>query len=355
MTTRQDLIQHYGIKGMKWGVRRSDEELARLRGEAKSGDKKAQRQLNKMDKAYEKRAMSPQAILIANNYLAQNLNGPRGGFAQLLNSPKYKDKKLDNWNEGLGKEYIEDVQKMYDKLIDDLNKEIESVPNPSGTKKLVFEVKDVSKSQLPVAKLVDADAKHAEETKNTDIILDLEWKDGKIVKFKGFKEIEHTDIYDFEAVLEHYGIKGMKWGVRRTDEELARARGRRKEKGLPVTPTKSSPDATRKRRVQEKKKERGIEGLTNKDLKDITQRMELEKKFKQLESDEKGKGKIKTGQDKVKEVLSIGATINGVIAFAKSPAGKAIKAGVVKALASAADKASPVPITPAAEQLSLLD
>lgn len=28
--------------------------------------------------------------------------------------------------------------------------------------------------------------------------------------------------------LEHYGIKGMKWGVRRTDAQLARARGKRK-------------------------------------------------------------------------------------------------------------------------------
>lgn len=30
--------------------------------------------------------------------------------------------------------------------------------------------------------------------------------------------------------LEHYGVKGMKWGVRRTDAELARARARRKQK-----------------------------------------------------------------------------------------------------------------------------
>lgn len=32
------------------------------------------------------------------------------------------------------------------------------------------------------------------------------------------------DLLDPEA-LEHYGIKGMKWGVRRTEEQLARARG----------------------------------------------------------------------------------------------------------------------------------
>lgn len=36
---------------------------------------------------------------------------------------------------------------------------------------------------------------------------------------------------DFDNVLEHYGVKGMKWGVRRTPEQLGRARSSRKEKG----------------------------------------------------------------------------------------------------------------------------
>ena len=35
---------------------------------------------------------------------------------------------------------------------------------------------------------------------------------------------------DTEAFLEHYGVKGMKWGVRRSDAELARARGGKVDK-----------------------------------------------------------------------------------------------------------------------------
>ena len=38
-TKARDFIEHYGIKGMKWGKRRTDAELARARGD-KKGDKK---------------------------------------------------------------------------------------------------------------------------------------------------------------------------------------------------------------------------------------------------------------------------------------------------------------------------
>ena len=32
-----------------------------------------------------------------------------------------------------------------------------------------------------------------------------------------------------EALLQHHGIPGMKWGVRRTPEQLARASGKKKQ------------------------------------------------------------------------------------------------------------------------------
>ena len=37
--------------------------------------------------------------------------------------------------------------------------------------------------------------------------------------------------------LRHYGVKGMKWGVRRTKEELAKARAKSAEKTLSVNKT----------------------------------------------------------------------------------------------------------------------
>lgn len=41
------------------------------------------------------------------------------------------------------------------------------------------------------------------------------------------KEIKQSD-FDVDAYLEHYGIKGMKWGVRRSQKQLSRARASQK-------------------------------------------------------------------------------------------------------------------------------
>jgi len=42
MTTSDDILEHYGVKGMKWGVRRSREQI-----DADSADKAVARELNK--------------------------------------------------------------------------------------------------------------------------------------------------------------------------------------------------------------------------------------------------------------------------------------------------------------------
>ena len=52
--------------------------------------------------------------------------------------------------------------------------------------------------------------------------------------------------HDTEAFLAHYGVKGMKWGVRRSDAELARASGRRKS-----TPSEGGSEKP-KRRINKK-------------------------------------------------------------------------------------------------------
>lgn len=53
---------------------------------------------------------------------------------------------------------------------------------------------------------------------------------------------------EYNPYLVHYGIKGMKWGVRRTDAQLARARGKSGTSG-----SKSSDANTEKRRSAIKK------------------------------------------------------------------------------------------------------
>jgi hypothetical protein len=73
-----------------------------------------------------------------------------------------------------------------------------------------------------------------------------------------------TDI-TVEGLLKHYGVKGMKWGVRR------------KNTGGPV-----SPEAAAAAKARQKAKESGVQSLSNKEMQALVTRMSLEKQLKNV-------------------------------------------------------------------------
>jgi truncated hemoglobin YjbI len=74
-----------------------------------------------------------------------------------------------------------------------------------------------------------------------------------------------TQVEDF---LAHYGVKGMKWGVRR--------------KSGPA-----SADSARSTAVKTNVKTGGVKSVSNKDLQDAITRMRLEQDFKRLKTNER--------------------------------------------------------------------
>lgn len=77
--------------------------------------------------------------------------------------------------------------------------------------------------------------------------------------------------------LTHYGIKGMKWGVRR----------RRKS-----TPSSPSADYTKAKQIKKKR----ISEMSNDELKALTQRLQLEKQYRDLSPDVVNRGKNEVQQ-----------------------------------------------------------
>lgn len=77
--------------------------------------------------------------------------------------------------------------------------------------------------------------------------------------------------------LIHYGVKGMKWGVRRTEAQLARARG---ERWNPLKSVKKK-TATQKSSstTSEKKK---VSDMSDDELRRTVNRLQLEKQYAQL-------------------------------------------------------------------------
>lgn len=83
-----------------------------------------------------------------------------------------------------------------------------------------------------------------------------------------------------KAFLEHYGIKGMRWGVRRTDAQLARAGGETSGSKS----DDSSSNASTAKAPNSKTKTKGVDpnDLTDKELQQVVNRINMEQQYSRL-------------------------------------------------------------------------
>lgn len=107
--------------------------------------------------------------------------------------------------------------------------------------------------------------------------------------------------------LQHHGIKGMKWGVRRTEAQLARVRGKAKKENW-------SEDAKSVGEIRTK----NVKQMSNAEIRKVNERMDLERRYSQLNP-----GVIKKGSMKVAAATGVMAT---ALAF-YSNADRVVKTG----------------------------
>lgn len=88
--------------------------------------------------------------------------------------------------------------------------------------------------------------------------------------------------------LEHHGILGMKWGVRRTSAQLSRARGS----------SKSSSDGESKKNVKD---------MSDDELRKVVNRLQMERQYSQLSESSVSKGK-----EYVQKLIKVGTTVAAV-------------------------------------------
>ncbi|AXQ61247.1 hypothetical protein SEA_LIBERTYBELL_6 [Streptomyces phage LibertyBell] len=124
--------------------------------------------------------------------------------------------------------------------------------------------------------------------------------------------------------LTHYGIKGMKWGVRRADP----SGGAQKAAPQP----RQSADSKATEKTQDKIDRGGTASVSNQELQALVKRRNLEKQYNDLHRE---RDTLDAGQATVKKILGYGNTMNQVYAFSKSPLGKGIKNGFKIGLAYA--------------------
>jgi hypothetical protein len=107
---------------------------------------------------------------------------------------------------------------------------------------------------------------------------------------------------NFEATLAHYGVRGMKWGVRRKSSGGTSLRKRLK-KGETMAP---SEDAARVAVSRTLAKKHGTHVLNNKDFQELVARMNLEQQYSTITTKQNQKKLSYQGQ---KFVLGLAGSI----------------------------------------------
>ena len=112
---------------------------------------------------------------------------------------------------------------------------------------------------------------------------------------------------DADEFLEHYGIPGMRWGVRRSRGSNGRV-GRK---------TSSS---SKDRSQVDKLARRPVKSLSNKQIQQINNRFQLEKTFNQMRTE---RSVINRGHNYVKTGLAVAGTGVAIYKLVNSKAGQA--------------------------------
>ena len=267
-----DDLAHYGVKGMKWGVRND---------KGHEGERVKTKKLDKLDKKWEKENTGTKGWVKAHNAMADRMNN--GMIDKFNEDPRWKDIDLST-DSKLEAIYMEEFMALSDKVFREETLKLGS--NPSGTKKFVMET-DEDGDEYVILRDV-REAQHAED----DVPSAFKITRNRLGHISSLESVEN--------VLKHYGVKGMKWGVRRSEAQLASAREVTVTQKRPGTYAKAtggkklpiSDDAKAALEARQKARASTTDALSNKELQALVNRMNLEQQYSNLnfQSDRRSKG-----------------------------------------------------------------
>lgn len=227
MSDVDEFLEHFGKKGMRWGVRNAAKKTA------------------KADQKWAKNANTVKTFLSVHNAAAAKAN--KIDVPRINNDPKYKGKDF-TFDSPLRREYYKAHEDAFNQRRQEAVDKIVG-PSPSGLTKIKIN-NDGS--------AVFVNVKHAAGEEKVILVFD---DSGQITEFKIVDaSIAQTALG--EEFIAHFGKKGMKWGVR----NKTRASGG-------------------KINVHKQK----AKSLSDEDLRKAVNRMQMEKQFVSLSSDTKTK------------------------------------------------------------------
>lgn len=264
-----DILEHFGKKGMKWGVRND-------RGH--EGQKAKTKKIAKLDKTFDRNTSSSITAAKIHNAAVESANKE---VVRINNKPQYKGKDFSK-ESPLRKQYYNEHKQAYINALEESAKSFGT--NASGTKRYtIFERPDGLGWDVSTKDVSHADGESVFVKVNYD-------PKGHIISL----EIPESTLAQtaINNILDHSGVKGMKWGVRKSS---------------------SSKSSTKRTKFKTSPKK-----LSNEELAKRIKRMETEKRFNDLNRDDVSEGKklvnevmTSVGREVAKTILT-GATLQVV-------------------------------------------
>lgn len=306
----QEFVQHFGVKGMKWGVRKvrgSDSEgrsrfnpdfqkkegrttthdvvntlfgvavpivapltipsqvrLVRKGARALGGDQEAR---------FERKANSFKTVKKIHDSAAKDLNDGLGKINKKYEGVNLNDPKNSAKRRAYDREAKDFMAKTY-------QKHANAVKSPSGKQQYDVEMRGDDHITFTTRKVKHADGEDSVELMairgKGGHIIDVQWADGTMAQGEEF-------VQDF---LEHYGVKGMKWGVRREHARVSTSQARTvtdkaKVKATGGTGHEAHSDAVRVAAKKQRLKKSGVAALSNRELQEVIDRTRLEDQARQ--------------------------------------------------------------------------
>jgi hypothetical protein len=131
-----------------------------------------------------------------------------------------------------------------------------------------------------------------------------------------------------EEFLAHYGVRGMKWGVRTRSS----SRATKKSTGS----SRPSDEGRAAAKILSKQKQHGTAALTNHELRVVNARVKLEKEFK---GNFPNKSKLDKGEAHLKKYIAYGLTAKAAHDLLMSDFGKRMTGRGAKIMVTTAAKA----------------
>lgn len=298
-TIVENALAHYGVRGMRWGVRKSEG----------STDRQA-RNIHKQDKKFERAAVNPNTH--QNLWMESVKTLKKSGDLKAINNrPEFAAHKF-RLKTGTAKR---ELQRKYDDtvagaLMQHLKQNANTIVNRSGTRQFDVDVVYGTSKGEGGTRIV-----RASKAQWRIITREIKQADGDILVLKIVRDVlgRITDIIPEidelqQSAIVHYGVKGMRWGQKKAARPVAS-------------------EAAAKQEVKTEVKKNKISAISNADLQASIRRMQLEQDFKRLAVNEKSQISrmvssilLEAGKREVQAYAAKKLTVGAIKAVAKKAA-----------------------------------